>query len=206
MVLCEQFVFTSSKLEDGGYQVTSKSTGITSDTLKELENYLYPLGIDPSEFVESKSLLILKDGIAFVQSKNIGIGFDGRPDTMYSHIIVMKKDDFKKFENDSRIFNEYFSKITKTGHLTPLSIEHVNLEPDFMCIDIIGIIQFRECLNAIFQDKKIAIINENNQKIIQSLLSLIPPSFRLISFSSLVPQPEIQKNFEIIQTLEQKKS
>ena len=106
MVLCEQFIFTSSKLEDGGYQVISQSSGITSKILKALEEYLYPIGIDPSEFVESKSMRILDDKITFIQSKNIGIGFDCRPDTMYSHIIVMNKNNFKKFENDSRIFNE----------------------------------------------------------------------------------------------------
>lgn len=206
MVLCEQFVFTSSKLGDGGYQVTSKSSGITPKILDELEEYLYPIGIEPSNFVESKSMRVLQDKIAFIQSKNIGTGFDGRSDTMYSHIIIINKDDFKKFENDSRIFNKYYSEIKKSGHLTPLSIEHTKLNPDFTCIDVIGIIQFEECMRSIFKNKKVAIIGVENQKLIQSLLSLIPPSLRSISFSTLTPQPEIQTKFEIIQTSEQKKS
>ena len=206
MVLCEQFIFTSSKLDEGGYQITAKSAGIDSKILQELEEYLYPIGVEPSEFTESKSMVILDKKIVFIQSKNIGVGFDGRPDTMYSHLIVMEKEDFKKFENDSRIFNGKFVEIKKSGHLTPLSIEHVKLEPDFSCVDILGIIQFEKCMKLIFKNKKIAIINENNQKVIQSVLSLMPPSFRLMSFSTLTPQPEIQTKFEIVQTFEQKKS
>lgn len=206
MVLCEQFIFTSSKLEDGGYQVISQSSGITSKILKVLEEYLYPIGIDPSEFVESKSMRILDDKITFIQSKNIGISFDGRPDTMYSHIIVMNKNDFKKFENDSRIFNENFIEKKHSGHLPPLSIDLTKLNPDFTCIDVIGIMKFQKCMKSIFKHKKIAIVNIKNQKLIQSIFSLVPPSFRLLSFSTLVPQPEIQTKFDIIQIFEQKKS
>ena len=113
MVLCEQFIFTSSKLEEGGYRVIAKSSGITEKILRELEEYVYPIGIEPSKFHDSKSMRILENEIAFIQSKNIGIGQDGRPDTMHSHIIIMNKDDFKKFGNDSRIFNEYYSETRK---------------------------------------------------------------------------------------------
>lgn len=205
MVLCEQFIFTSSKLDDGGYQVTAQSSGITPEILKELEEYLYPIGVDPSDFVESKSMLVLSDKIVFIQSKNIGIGLDGRPDTMYSHAILMSKNDFRRFENDSRVFNDYYLETKKSGHLTPLGIENAKFKPDFTCVDIMGILQFQECLKLIFRNKKIAIINEKNQQLIQSILSLVPPSFRLMSFSTLVPQPEIQTKYNIIQTLEHKK-
>lgn len=203
MVLCEQFIFTSSKLEEGGYQVIAKSSGITEKILRELEECVYPIGIEPSEFHDSKSMRILENEIAFIQSKNIGIGQDGRSDTMYSHIIIMNKDDFKKFGNDSRIFNEYYSETKESGHLAPLSIENKKLNPDFACVDIIGIIQVQKCLKAIFKNEKIAIINEKNQKLIQSILSLMPPSLSLKSFSTQVPQPNVQTKFEIIQTSEQ---
>ena len=203
MVLCEQFIFTSSKLGGGGYQIISKSSGITNEILKELKEYVYPIGIEPSKFHDSKSMRVLENEIAFIQSKNIGVGQDGRPDTMYSHIIIMSKDNFKKIGNDSRIFNEYYLESRKLGHLTPLSIENKKLNPDFTCVDIIGIIQVQECLKFIFKNKKIAIINEKNQKFIQSILSLLPPSLSLRSFSTQVPKPNIQTKFEIIQTSEQ---
>ena len=195
--------FTSSKLEDGGYQVIAKSSGITDKILEELEEYLYPIGIETSKFRDSKSMRVLQDKIAFIQSKNIGIGQDGRPDTMYSHIIVIKKEDFKKFGNNSRIFNEYFSETKELGHLTPLSIENKKLDPDFTCVDVIGIIQVQKCLNAIFKNEKISIINEKNQKLIQSILSIMPPSLSLKSFSTQVPKPNVQTKFDIIQTTEQ---
>jgi len=200
MVLAEQFVFTSADLEkNSGYQVISKSSGITSDLVSELESYLYPVGVDPIEFTSSRSMIVLKNQIAFIQSKNIGVGFDGRPDTMYSHIIVLDKENFVKLKNDSRMLNEYYTEIKKPVHLTPLIIEPQNMFPDFSCVDLIGIINFEKCMNAVFEHKKIALVNIDNQKLIQSILSLVPPSLRLISFSTVVPQPERQTQFKIIQ-------
>lgn len=203
MVLCEQFIFTSSKLEEGGYQIIAKSSGITDEILEELKEYVYPIGIEPSKFHDSKSMRILENEVAFIQSKNMEIGQDGRPDTLYSHIIVMNKDDFKKFGNDSRIFNEYYLETKELGHLPPLSIENKKLNPDFICVDVIGIVQVQESLKTIFKNKKLAIINETNQKLIQSILSLMPPSLSLKSFSTQVPQPNVQTKFDIIQTSEE---
>lgn len=207
MVLCEHFIFTSADLEEkGGYQVISKSSKITPELLDELEDYLYPSGLEPNKFSESKSMLILKDKIAFTKAKNIGIGYDGRSDTVYSHTIVMAIEDFKKFQYDSRVFDDFFLFKKNPEHLAPLVIEPTKHNPDFSCINVLGIVQFEDFLRSVFSKKKIAILNIENKNLIQSLISLLPPNFRLISFSTLVAQPHRQSRFELIQTQSTKSS
>ncbi len=204
MVLCEHFIYTSAETErKNGYQVIAKSTGITEKILKELDNYLYPIGTESGEFKSSVSLRILTDHVAFTQVRNIGIGYDGRPDTIYSHTIVMKKNDFKKFDNDSRIFNDKYIEETKLDHLTPIIIEKKKLQPDFTIISELGIM-LNECfLHHIFLRKKIAFVDFNHEKLIQSILSTIPPSLRLISFSSLIADQIRQSDYDIIQIRKQ---
>jgi len=207
MVLCEHFIFTSADLkEKSGYQVVSKSTGITPELLSELEGYLYPVGIDPGRLSESKSMLVMKDKVLFTKAKNIGIGYDGRPDTVYSHTIVTNIEDFKQFQYDTRLFEKFYLEIKEQKHLTPLVIEPTKLNPDFSCIDVFGIAQFKDFLRAVFSKKKIAILNTENKNLIQSLISLLPPPFRLISFSTLVTEPQRQSKFELIQTQSSKSS
>ena len=207
MVLCEHFIFTSADLEEkSGYQVVSQSSGITSELLETLEDYMYPTGMDPSKFSESKSMLVMKDKIAFTKAKNIGVGYDGRPDTVYSHTITMNIEDFKKFQYDSRIFNELYVEKRNPGHLTPLPIEPKKFSPDFSCIDVLGIAQFDDFIRAVFSKKKIAILNIENKTLLQSLISLLPPSFRVHSFSTLVAEPQRQSKFELIQTQSSKSS
>lgn len=207
MVLCKHFIFTSADLEEkSGYQVVSKSSGLTPEILNMLEDYMYPVGMDPSKFSESKSLLILKDIVVFTRAKNIGVGFDGRPDTVYSHTIIMDSNDFEKFDNDSRVFNDLFMKRQNQEHLTPLPIESGIFPPDFSCIDVLGIAQFGDFLRAVLSKEKIAIFNLEDKSLLQSLISLVPPSFRKISFSTFVIDPQRQSKFVLIQTKSSKSS
>jgi len=204
MVLCEHFIFTSATLaEKSGYQVVSKSSNIPNKVLSELENYLYPTGTNLSEFVSSKSFLILKDYVSFTKVRNIGIGPDGRPDTLYSHTILMNREDFKKFNQDTRIFDNLYIEKTKPQHLTPILIEPKSLKPDFTGLDEIGIILFEYFLRSILSKKKIALVDFKSEKLIQSLLSLVPPTFREISFSTVVAEPVIQSKYKLIQIQKQ---
>ena len=116
----EQFVYTTASIEERkGYQIVAKSDGITEKTISELEQYVYPIGINPSEFKESRSLLLLQDDlIAYSRIKNIGLGYDGRDNTLYNHTFVFSKNDFEKYGNNSRIFDKfYLEDKTIQGHI-----------------------------------------------------------------------------------------
>ena len=108
-MILEQFVYTAAATRTKtGYQIIARSKGITDDIVSQLNQYVFPLGIDPSEFKESRSLLILKNNkIAFSRIKNIGIGYDGRSDTFYNHTIVMNIKDFKEIDYDTRILENF---------------------------------------------------------------------------------------------------
>ena len=204
MVLCEHFIYTSAKTEEkSGYQIIAKSTGITEKIINELDNYLYPIGTESGEFKSSISLKILTDHVAFTRVRNIGISYDGRPDTIYNHTIVMEKNDFKKFDNDSRIFNDKYIEEIKLGHLSPIIIKKKKIQPDFTIISELGI-ELIECvLHYLFLGKKIAFVDFNHEKLIQNILSITPPSLRLISFSSLVANQIRQPDYDVIQIRKQ---
>jgi len=202
MINCDQFIYTAAKTKrEKGYQVIAKSDGVSEGILSELRNYFYPSGIKHSQFKESRSLLFLKNNkIAFSIIKNIGTGFDGRPDAIYNHTIILTKDDFKKILNDTRVLeNYYLENSKKIGHLPIVSISIKKIPIDFKFWR-----RNQEILSKImltlFKEDKIAIFGNDDHKIIQNLFSLIPPSMRLISFSSLVDVPDRQPNYNFFLT------
>ena len=207
MVLCEHFIFTSAHLEEkSGYQVVAQSSGITHELLKTLEDYMYPAGLDQGMFAESKSMLVLKDRIAFTRATNIGAGYDGRPNTVYSHTIIMNSEDFGRYCNDSRVFNESYVEKRTREHLARLPVDPKKLDPDFSCMCVLGTSQFGDFIRAVFRKKKIAVLDTKDGNLLQSLVSLLPPSLRRISFSTLVAEPQRQPKFDLIQTQSGKSS
>lgn len=200
MTICEHFIYTSSPLQDQkGYQVTAKSSGISEETIAELDGYMYPIGLNLRKFKESRSLILLtNDLVVYSKVKNIGYGFDKRPDTLYNHTILIRKKDFTKYENDSRIFEDYYlDDPSKEGYLPFIRLETKKIESAQLDLPKQVIEKF---LLGIFQAKKIAILNSERFDLIQNLLSILPPSLRLVSFSSLVPEPDRQIKYQIIQT------
>ena len=141
--------------------------------------------------------------VAFTRVRNIGVGYDGRPDTIYNHTIIMKKEDFKKFDNDSRIFNDKYVEEIKLGHLAPIIIKKEKIQPDFTIISELGIMLSECFLYHLFLGEKIAFVDFNYEKLIQNILSIVPPSLRLISFSSLVANQIRQPDYNIIQITKQ---
>lgn len=206
MAICEQFIYTTGKTKhEKGYQVISKSPGITKEIISECENYLYPAGINPNKFSQSRSLIILKKNkVAFSIIKNIGVGFDGRPGTIYNHTFVMEKDVFQKLDNDTRIFEQYYNQDPSLiGELSKVMIETKELPINFE-----GIKQIRSILpgilTALFKGEKIAIFKTEQTELIQTILSIIPPSTRLISFSTYVERSDRQPKYDFILTSKSK--
>ena len=201
MINCEHFIFASGKTKKkNGYQVISRSNNITPKLLSSLENYVQPSGIDLHDFSQSRSLLIMKDKVAFTMMKNVGIGHDGRPNTIYSHTIIINISDFKKFDYDTRLFEKLYVENQIETQLIPLNIIPKKNNPDYRCIDIIGIEKFEYFFRMILAKQKIAIFDISEPYLLQSMLSLLPPSLRLISFSTLVIMPQIQSKFDLVQS------
>jgi hypothetical protein len=202
MPTCEHFIYTTAKTNlKTGYQVIAKSKNVDDRLLSSLANYLYPLGVNPAEFKESKSLLSVgKDNVAYSIVKNIGVGYDGRSGTLYNHTIILTKDDFEKLDYDTRIFDKYFiENYDARGELDPLYIQPESHKIDFVYLQKLDRNLLSTLLYYFFKKGKIAIIKTYDDKLIQNILSVIPPQIRFMPFSTLVFEPSRQSKYHIIQ-------
>ena len=202
MPTCEHFVYTTAKTDvKTGYQIVAKSNGINERILNSMNSYFFPFGVDPMEFTKSKSLLSIGgEYMAYSSVKNIGIGYDGRDGTLYNHTIIMKKDDFAKIGNDTRVLDKYFIEdYSIRGELDRLHIQPEKTEADFEYLknlneDFLSILLFY-----LFKKSKIAILKTVDDRLIQNILSVIPPQIRFMTFSTLVLEPTRQTKYQLIQ-------
>lgn len=208
MQKCEQLFYTTATIRNkSGYQVTAKSIGITEEIIQELEGYLYPTGVDSNKFTISNSLLFLKHKkIAFSTVRNVGIGFDGRDNTLYNHTIILEKEQFEKIESDSRNLQKYYVENTgKQGNLDKITIQE-NLTPinwNFFEKTPRNILE--TVLDAIFSSKRIIISGIKEREFISEIISVLPKSMRMISYSSMVIEPNRQSRYEIMQVNDNEK-
>lgn len=209
MPKCNQFLFTAAKTEvKTGYQVIAKSEGITEEITTALDDYLYPVGVNVNEFKEARSLIKINGNkIAYSIVKNIGVGYDGRGGTLYNHTFVMDVEEFRKLGYDSRIFDEYFVEDDSIrGKLRTLEIRTKNIAPDFKLLENLDQDVLKALFHSIFRRNKIALVKTDELKLIQNLLAAIPPSMRLIEFSTIVNQPNRQYKYDFIQIPEETQS
>lgn len=202
MPTCEHFVYTTAKTNvKTGYQIVAKSSGINNRILNSMISYFFPLGVDPMEFTKSKSLVSIgRTHIAYSTVKNIGIGYDERDGTLYNHTIIMKKDDFEKIEYDTRILDKYFiEEYSIRGELDQLYIQPEKAEIDFEYLKNLNEDFLSTLLFYLFKKSKIAILKTVDDRLIQNILSVIPPQIRFMAFSTLVLEPTRQTKYQLIQ-------
>ena len=202
MPTCEHFVYTTAKTNvKTGYQIVAKSSGINNRILNGMIGYFFPLGVNTMEFKKSKSLLpIGKKHIAYSTVKNIGIGYDGRDGTLYNHTIIMKKDDFKKIEYDTRILDKYFIEdYTIRDELDPLYVQPEKMDLNFEYLRNLDDDFLSTILFYLFKKSKIAIVKTIDDELIQNILSIIPPQIRFMPFSTIVLEPTRQTKYQLIQ-------
>lgn len=194
----DQFVYTTASIgSKKGYQIVAKSKGVTEKIIAELESYFYPIGVDPSEFKESRSFIMLEDNvIAYSRIKNVGLGYDGRDNTLYNHTFLFSKNDFEKYDNDSRIFDKFYleDKLIE-GKLPTLSINPPIPPMPLEINELESVLE--EILISLFTNKKIALFFDNVE-LPQKILSFLPKSMRLISYSTLVVEPTKQPKYHFI--------
>ena len=202
MPVCDHFVYTTAKTDTKtGYQIVAKSNGIDDRVLRRLTGYFFPLGVNPTEFKKSKSLLpIGKERVAYSTVKNVGIGHDGRNGTLYNHTMVMRKADFEKIGCDTRILDRYFiDDYSIRGKLDQISIRPETLDLDFEYLQGLDEDLLDGFLFHLFKKNKIAIAKITDDEFIQNALSLVPPQIRLVPFSTEVLDPARQTEYRIIQ-------
>lgn len=202
MPTCDHFIYTTAKTNSQtGYQIVAKSSGVNDRFLNSMISYLYPLGVNPMEFTQSKSLLSIGKGhVAYSMVKNVGVGYDGRDGTLYNHTIIMTKDDFQKIESDTRILDQYFiDDYSARGELDKLYIQPETIPTDFEYLQNLDQNLLSTVLFCLFKKSKIAILKAADEKLIQNILSVIPPQIRFMPYSTLVLEPTRQTKYQFIQ-------
>ena len=201
-VNCEHFIYTADKIgSKKGYQIISKSNTIDENILNSLTNYLYPIGVNVSTFNKSKSMIVIdKTHVAYSIIKNIGYGNDGRFGTLYNHTFLIHINEFKKLNNDSRIFDDYFIDNTMPHkNLKSLNIKSKNIDINFKYLNDLDADFLNYAVSSLLKKYKIAICDNLDVNLIQNILSVLPPNLRLTEFSSHVVHPHKQPKYKIMQ-------
>ena len=200
--LCDHFVFGSAASSGGRhrYGIVARSAGVDERTLRLLDGYLYPAGADPARFTRSSSLLVLDGVAAFTQARNAGHDGEGRPNSIYSHTILIDEHDFAAIGNDTRVLAMQTPHVGGAGDLRPLKIRPLEIGADLASARSLGLVHLRPFLEAAFSGKRVAIRRPPDPNLLPRLLSLLPAPLRLVPFATMLPDPRRQPSFAIVQT------
>lgn len=198
MLEVEQFVYTAASIDGNkGYQIVGKSSGVTPEIIAEIDGYFYPTDIDSTEFTESRSVLVLKnDFVVYSRITNVGMGYDGRDNTLYNHSFIVSKNTFESYGYDTRIFDEFYLQDQSIrGTLPTLTIDPPipTSNETFSCSDSV----LHEIFSSLFTNKKLALVFDD-LKLPQIIIGFLPLSLRLFSFSTCVIDSKKQSKFDFI--------
>lgn len=162
----------------------AKSRGITEEIASALRCHFRPPGIKPGDFKESHSLVELAGGkVAYRHARNIGAGYDGRMDTVCSHAVVLDKENFAKCGCDTRGFAALHpGNRQMRGILPSVRLDPMRRPP---AADARGVgTELRGVLWLLLSGERAA-VESDDPTLAQRILSLLPPSARLVQFSSV---------------------
>ena len=187
MATAEQLVYTTGNIRGKkGYQVVAKSRGIAGEDESRLRSHFLPLGTRPEDLVESHSLVELTGGrVAYCHARNIGAGYDGRRDTLCSHVIVISQDDFAVIGCDTRaLVSLHPGRRRVRGVLPSVELESLPMLPTPLPTEV-GDLEpvFASALGLLLGGDRVA-VPSGDPTLAQKFLALLPPSSRPVQFSS----------------------
>ena len=191
----EQFAYMPAAIGSRrGYQVVGKSPGISDAILAPMEPYMLPAGAGRG-FSGSKSLLLLRGHlVAYSSVTNVGDGYDGRPDALYNHTLVLSEEGFAGVGYDTRALDSHFARDPPRGALPRIRVEGGAPEP---------FVQERHrhlvlpVMRALFAGKKAALSDVDDPSFLPNVLAMLPPSMRLVPFSTCLPDPKRQPAYRL---------
>lgn len=194
----EQLVYTTGNVRGKkGYQIVAKSRGITDEIASALRFHFHPPGIRPEEFKASHSLVELACGkVAYSHARNIGAGYDGRRDTVCSHVVVLEKEDFARYGYDTRGLAVLHPRNKRMRGVLPRV--RLDVLPRPPAADTKGMeAAFRGVLWLLLNGERAA-VESDDPTLAQRILSLLPPSARLVQFSSVSVDAGRQRHCRLV--------
>lgn len=206
-IVCDHFAFASAAAAGSGsgsgtcrYGIAARSPGVDDRTLRLMDGHLYPAGVDRRAFARSASLLTLGETVAFTQARNAGRDSDGRPDSIYSHTVLIDRGDFEAIGCDTRVIAAQCPRDEQAGDVQPLEIGALDLGMDFASSRRLGLAGLRPFIESMFSGRGVAIRNTDDADLLPGLLSLLPAPLRLVPFTSLLPHSLRRHPYKLVQT------
>lgn len=202
MIRVEQLVYTTAAPDPmPGYRVVAKSPGITDRIVSDLNPYMLPAGIDPRNFGQSRSMVVVGGGrqVAYGLSRNIGHGPDGRPDAMSSHILVIDAKGFEALSCDSRALDGLFTdRVPAEPMLPSIEVPEDSGAPRDLGIDRVRAPLLARTLHALVRGRRVAVRGASGVQFVQDAIGILPPSLRLVPFSTCMVDLEMQPAYRLV--------
>ena len=202
MIRVEQLVYTTAAPDPmPGYRVVAKSPGITDRIVSDLNPYMLPAGIDPRNFGQSKSMVVVEGGrqVAYGLSRNIGYGPDGRPDAMSSHTLVIDAKGFEALSCDSRALDGLFTdRVPAEPMLPSIEVPEDAAAPRDRGIDRARAPLLARTLHALVRGRRVAVRGASGVQFVQDALGILPPSLRLVPFSTCMVDLDLQPAYRLV--------
>ena len=200
-VKAEQLIYTTANVRGKkGYQVVAKSRGIDDGIEASLRPHFIPPGIQPESLAESHSLVNLEGGnVAYCHARNIGAGYDGRRDTLCSHVLVVSRSAFAEIGYDTRSLAPLHPGNRRLrGVLPPVELDPPSMPPPPSASDVrtLGPV-FEAALLSLLGGERVA-VPSSDPEMAQKFLSLLPPSARLVQFSSVAADAGRQTHCDLL--------
>ena len=202
-ILCDHFAFASAPAAEGGacrYGITARSPGVDDRTVGLLDGNLYPAGVDQGRFARSVSMIVLDEKVALTQARNAGDDSEGRPNSIYSHTVLVDRGDFESIGCDTRVVAMQCPRAEQAGSVGPLEIKRLDLGMDLASARRLGLARLHPFLESMFSGRSVAIGGLDDADLLPGLLSLLPPPLRLVPFTSMLPDPTRRHPFRLAQT------
>ena len=127
-ITCKQLIYTSEITDKKrGYQFIAESQGISTADRKVIEQYSVPSKVIPVDYDFEESLLLFSlpsGNFSFSKMINNGLNFDGRPNNIYTHSLIISREDIVSIKHNFLLFEKYFVvDPTLRGTLAPKHIE-----------------------------------------------------------------------------------
>lgn len=197
----EQLIYTTGNVRGRkGYQVVAKSRGVSDGIESALRPHFHPPAIRPEDFTESHSLVkMADDNVAYCHARNIGAGYDGRRDTLCSHVMVFPRSDFAKLGYDTRLLSPLHPGNRRLrGDLSPIELDPSRMPPPPSPADIRELEPvLASALRLLLGGKRVAVPSAD-PTMAQKFLSILPPSARLVQFSSVATDADKQNHCDLL--------
>ena len=198
MAEAEQLVYTTANIRGRkGYQIVAKSRGVTNEIASALRPHFHPPGIRPDCFKESHALVELAGGrVAYCHAKNIGAGHDGRRDTVCSHVLVLEREGFARLGCDTRVLATLHPGRRRVrGRIPAVKLDPLRRPPAADAKDLGAVL--RGVLWLLLSGERAA-VESDDPTAAPRLLSLLPPSARLVQFSSVSVDADRQRDYRLV--------